>query len=327
MKLSMRFARFAQAGAAFAMLGCAAPAFGQGYPAKPISLVVPFPPGGAVDVVGRGIAGELSKKLPHGVVVLNQPGRDGIIGAGNVARAAPDGYTLLMGDAAPINFAMLMRDNLPYDPIKDFTPTTMFMVAPVIFAAHPGTNIKSIAELLAQARANPGKLRAGFGGSQLQIAVEMLKQRPSVDILSVPYKGGAPAVTDVLGGHIEIVASSVASIAPHARSGKLVALAVTSARRGTAMPDVPTMIELGFANFIAGTWFGVLGPKGMPDAVTNTLVQAVAEAGRSEAIAALAARLGGDIEILLKDDFARRIVQENERLGPAIRTAGMKATD
>ncbi len=319
--------RIATAVAALALAAGASSALAQAYPNKPITLVVPFPAGGAVDIVGRALAEPLGKRLNQTIVVQNQPGRDGIIGAANVARAAPDGYTLLMGDSAPINFAMLMRDSLPYDPIKDFTPTTLFMTAPVIFAVHPSTNLKSIAELLAYAKSNPGKLRAGFGGSQLQIAVEMLKQRTHSDILSVPYKGGAPAVADALGGHIEMVASSVASIAPHAKAGKLIPLGVTSARRGTVMPDVPTMIELGFPNFIAGTWFGVMGPKGMPDAVTNTLVQAVAEVGRSETIAALAARLGGDVEVLLKDDFAKRIVQENERLGPAIKTAGMKATD
>ena len=217
-----------------ALLGLAlgaTPAFAQKYPSKPVTLVIPVTAGGSNDVVGRVFAELLSKRLGQSVVVMNQPGRDGIIGSAAVARGNPDGYTLLFADASPFNFAQLLRDNLPYDPMKDFTPIGMFMYAPAVFAANPNAPFKNLTEMIAYAKANPGKIRMGAGSIVLQTAAEMLKYRAGIDIQVIPYKGGGPATIDAAGGHIEALSSGVATVNSFVQNNRLRAIAIPSPTR------------------------------------------------------------------------------------------------
>ncbi len=305
----------------------ASPAAAQGFPTKPVSLIIPVSAGGSNDAVGRIFADLLGKRIGQNVVVLNQPGRDGLIGTVFVARANPDGYTLLFADASPFNFAPLMREHLPYDPVKDFVPIGMFMYAPAVFAAHPDAPFTTLAQLISYAKANPTKVRMAAGSTVLQAAAEMLNYRAGIKIQVVPYKGGGPATVDAVGGHVETLSSGVATVDSFVQSRRLRALAVASPSRAKALPDTPTMIESGFADFTAGTWFGILAPKGTPPEIVRIVSEHLEAVSKSEGMTNLAQKIGGTIEVHLREDFGRRIALEGERLAPVIKAAGLKADD
>ena len=204
----------------------AAPSHAQQYPSKPVNLVVPYSPGGAGDTAARKMADALSKRMGQPVVILNQAGVDGVIGATAVSRAVPDGYTLLAGDPGPINFAPLMRPGISYDPLKDFTLIAEYLYVPLIIVANPNTPFKTIKEMIAYAKANPGKVRIGYGSSLLQTGAELLKQRAGIDMLSVPYKAGAPSVQDTVAGHIDVVVTSTGPVSQLLAAGRLRPLAI-----------------------------------------------------------------------------------------------------
>jgi tripartite-type tricarboxylate transporter receptor subunit TctC len=244
------------------------------YPDKPIRLVVPVAPGGSLNQYTRLIAQKLTESLGQTVLVDNRAGANGIIGADIVAKSAPDGYTLLMG-ATPtmaINVT-LYAGKMPYDPEKDFTPITMVAKAPSVLAVHPSVPVKNLKELIALARANPGKLNyASSGtGSGNHLMGEMLKAEAGIDLVHVAYSGGGPGLVALLAREVEILVTPPPILIPMAKAGRVRLIAVSSVKRSPAMPDVPTIAEAGFPGFEATVWYCVVGPRGMPKAIVNQL--------------------------------------------------------
>jgi tripartite-type tricarboxylate transporter receptor subunit TctC len=237
----------------------------QGWPAKAVRFVVPFPPGGSTDVAARSLADKLSQSLGQQVVVDNRGGAGGALGTGEVARAAPDGYTFLFA-ANAVSLLHLAVKGLPYDMLRDFVPVTQVTTQPNAVAVNASLPVKDIGQLVAHAKANPGKLsyaHAGNGGGQ-HLSGELLKKMAGIDMLGVPYRGGGQAITDLLGGQVQVAVLGSTPLMPHHKSGKIRILAFTSMARFPAMPEIPTLHELGYKGFDATQWLGLLGPKGTP---------------------------------------------------------------
>ena len=256
---------------AVSILG-AASAAAQGYPSKVISFIVPFPPGGTTDVLARAIANDLSKSIGQPIIVENKPGAGATIGADFVAKSKPDGHTLLMG-AVHHTIASSVYKKLPYDFQKDLTPVTMVAMVPNVMVVNPQVPAKSVKELVAQAKTAPGKLTYGSNGAGTaqHLIGAQFEQSAGVSLIHVPYKGSGPLATDLLGGQIDMTFDTITPVLQHIRSGKLRALAVTTAKRSPALPDVPTLDESGLKGFNIGTWFGVLAPAGTPPEIVGKL--------------------------------------------------------
>ncbi|MEO8924808.1 MAG: tripartite tricarboxylate transporter substrate binding protein, partial [Caldimonas sp.] len=242
------------------------------YPSRPITLVVPYPAGGSADVLARALGQKLAERLHQPVIVENHAGAATAIGAKDVARAAPDGYTLLLGTVSSqaINPAM---NKVGYDPVADFTPIAPIGSIPFVLVANPAAHLDSVAEVIAQAKAKPGELSyasAGIGTSN-HLSGELFANDAHIKLLHVPYKGSAPALTDVLAGHVPLMFDLQATSLAHVRAGRLKALAVTSRRRSELMPKVPTMIESGLPGYEVSAWFGLFAPAGVPRAVVERL--------------------------------------------------------
>ncbi|GEP53674.1 Bug family tripartite tricarboxylate transporter substrate binding protein [Reyranella soli] len=284
--------------AAFLLAFAAAPATASAqpgaYPAKPVKLVIPYPPGGGTDITGRAMAQKLSEFLGQSVVIENKPGATGMIGAASVAKSAPDGYTVLFGAASEMAINASLFKNMTYDPRSDFEPVTLVATFPLVFIA-PATTTQSLKELIEAARAKPDSVSYGSigSGSPQHLAAELLSSMAKARFLHIPYKGSGPLVQDAVGGHVDMAVSSVPPAVPLVRSGKLRALAVTSSARSEALPDVPTMAELGFAGYEFNTWVGVAVPKGTPKEVVDRL--------RDGMVAALAA---AEVQATLRDQGA-----------------------
>ena len=247
--------------------------YSQSFPSKPIRMIVPFPPGGPSDAMGRLIAQMLSERLSQNITIENRAGAGSMIGIDAVAKATPDGYTLGLATADSFSVLPAIRKTLPFDPIRSFTPLALMARLPNAFAVHPDVPAKSISELVALARAKPGSIRyASPGlGTLPHFAVELLATRSNVNLVHVPYKGGGLAVTDAIGGHVQMVTTGVVAIAQFVKEGRLRALAVTSETRSSMLPDVPTMIESGFPGYVALPWFGVTAPSGLPPEISKRL--------------------------------------------------------
>src|SRR5580765_6143162 len=276
---------------AFALAALAiSAAHAEVYPAKPIRMIVAYPPGGGTDIVGRTIAQKLGETLGQSVVVENRGGASGNIGPEIAARAAPDGYTVLMGNVAPNAINVSLFKNLPFDPVADFAPVSLVASTPNILVVHPSTPARTVKEVVALARSRPGTLNfasAGVGSSS-HLAGELFRILAGADIVHVPYKGAGPAMVDVLSGQVQLYFATLPAALPHVKSGKLAAVAVTSARRSPALPDLPTVAESGVPGYEASTWYGVLAPARAP-------------AGAVE-------RLHGDIvRILAQPEFRERL--------------------
>jgi len=273
MKPAKHGLRIALAGA-FCALGftLANSAIAQTYPTRPVNLVVPFPAGGTTDVLARALGQELSKSLGQPVIVENKPGAGATLGADYVAKAAPDGYTLLMG-AVHHTIATSVYPNLNYDFQKDFAPITTVALVPNILVVNPKVPAQNVQELLALARKTPGKLTFGSNGvgTGQHLIGAQFQDTGGVSLLHVPYKGSGPLTTDLLGGQIDMSFDTITPVLPHIKSGKLRALAVTTDKRSVALPDVPTMQEAGLKGFNMGTWFGVLAPAATPPDVVARL--------------------------------------------------------
>ena len=274
--------------AALTLLLCCAlpagPASAQDYPAKPLRLVVPFPAGGGTDIVARTLGERLAAELGQPVIIDNRPGAGTVIGTDNVAKSAPDGYTLLMATFAhAVNPAL--QSKLPYPTTQSFAPVALVGRSPNVLVVNPAKPFKSVADVLAYARANPGKLSYGsFGnGTSAHLAGELFKSLARVDIVHVPYKGSSPALTDLLGGQIDLMFTTVASVAQYIKSERLRALAVTSAKRSAAYPKLPTIAEAGVPGYAAESWYGIYVPAGTPAPIIARLNQAVHAAVKSEA--------------------------------------------
>jgi tripartite-type tricarboxylate transporter receptor subunit TctC len=255
-------------------------AFAQPFPSKPVRLIVPFPPGGAVDYYARAVQTRLQETLGQPILIENRSGAGGMVGADLVVKAAPDGYTLLVGNIASLAMNVGLYSKMTYDPRKDLTPIIRTVAVNYVMAVHPSVPAGSVKALIDYAKANPGKLSYGSAGSGSapHLATELLKQRAGIDMLHVPFKGGGPMVADLLGGQIHIVIADQANLMPHVKAGKLRALAVGTLERSASYPDIPTIAESGFPGFEARAWQGIAGPANLPADIVRQLNAAFARA-------------------------------------------------
>jgi tripartite-type tricarboxylate transporter receptor subunit TctC len=320
----MRQFRFAL-GALFAVLFCTAPAFAQGYPTRPIRLVVPFGTGGGTDILARIVEPLVSKALGQPLVIDNRAGGGSSIGMDVVAKAAPDGYTLVMTDTS-IAVNPSLRP-LPYDTINDFVPVSLLATAPVILVAHPSVPAKTLQEFVALATQKPGELNYASGGigSSTHLGGELLKFVAGIDMKHVPYKGTGPAMNDLVGGHVQVMFSGISSARPYLDAGTLRALAVTGEARNAAVPDVPTFAEAGLPGVTASTYWGVLAPKGTPKEIVDRLSAAFAKAVRDPDVVKRIGELGYLPIGGGAADYAENIKSEIAKWAAVIKAADIKA--
>jgi tripartite-type tricarboxylate transporter receptor subunit TctC len=273
------------ASACFAVL-CASGAQAQGYPSKPIRLIVPFAPGGSSSIVARAFSSEMSKGLGQSIVVENKPGAAGNIAMEEVAKAEPDGYTLIIGHVGSLAMNPYMFEKLPYDPNKDFRAVSLFAKVPTIFVVHESVPAKNLREFVALAKKEPGKLNFGTAGngSAGHLAIEYLKLVSGIDIQHVPYKGTGPNLIDLVAGRTQFSAAGTPPLLPHVKSGKLRAIAVGTSKRLPVLPDVGTVAEQGYPGFETAQWYGLNAPAKTPNAIVNRLAAESAKAARSAAV-------------------------------------------
>jgi tripartite-type tricarboxylate transporter receptor subunit TctC len=264
-----------KAGLILAVLAAGLPcnAAPRDYPSRAIRVIVPFPPGGSTDILARTVFQQLGKEWGQSIIIDNRPGASGMIGTQLGARAAPDGYTLLMGSGGPLTISPSLYDKLAYDPVKDFVPVTVIATVPNVIVVNPALPVHSIKELIALAKSEPGKLTFASTGnaSPGKLAARLFKTMTGTDMLHVPYKGSAPSVSAVLGGEVAVNFTTTPPVVQLVKSGKLRALAVTSAVRAPDMPDVPTLAESGLPGYEATSWFGIVAPRGTPEAIVKKL--------------------------------------------------------
>jgi tripartite-type tricarboxylate transporter receptor subunit TctC len=277
--MTRSFFRFAQVGLACGLALGGNAAMADTFPSRPIQLVIPFPPGGATDVIGRLVGKKLGDRLGQTVVIDNRPGAGTIVGASYVAKAAPDGYTLLAGSGTTFTVNPAIHAKLPYDPVKSFEPIGFAGRTGLILLANKDVPVNNLKQFVATTRAAPGKYSYGsFGtGTTAQFAGEMLFNLAGVKLLHVPYKGSSPAMTDLIGGQIPFSIDTVAAAIPQVKAGKVKAIAVTTAKRSMLLPDVPTAAESGFPGIDADTWLAVVAPHGLPADVRQKLERALAD--------------------------------------------------
>jgi tripartite-type tricarboxylate transporter receptor subunit TctC len=302
----------------------AANAIAQDYPSKPIRLIVPFAPGGGTDIIARIFAADMSDALGQSMVLDNRGGAGSTLGSGLAAQAPPDGYTLLLGNISLAFNAALYR-NLPFDAVKDLAPVSLIAVQPNILVIHPSVPAKSVKEFVSVARAQPGKIAYSSAGtgSGTHLAAELLKMELKIDLLHVPYKGTGPALNDLLGGQVQMMLSTFASAAPFAKSGRLRALAVTSARRSEAAPDVPTMVEAGVPGFEYSTWYGLLAPAATPRKVILHLNETARRVLATNQIKQKYEGLGIDPLGDTPAEFSAYLKSETDKWLKVVRTAGI----
>jgi tripartite-type tricarboxylate transporter receptor subunit TctC len=311
--------------AALLTLG-AAGAFAQNFPTKPIRLVVPFPAAGTTDILAREVAQRLSVLWGQSVVVDNRPGAGGNIGSDLVAKSAPDGYTLLMGTVGTHAINPSLYSKMPYDHVKDFVPIVLVAGVPNVLEVTPSLPVNSVADLIKLAREKPGQLNFASSGSgtSIHLSGELFKAMAGVDMTHVPYKGSAPAITDLMGGQVQLMFDNLPSSLQQIKAGKLHAIAVTSAQRAPALPNVPTIAESGLPGFEASSWFGILAPAGTPPAIVARINADVnqwlqtAEA-KDKLLAQGAVAAGGT-----PADFAAHIRTETEKWAKVVKISGAK---
>jgi len=310
-----------------ASLGLPTVAAAAGYPERPVRMVVPYPPGGATDVIGRVMAQELSLALGQQFVVENRAGATGNIGADHVAKSDPDGYTLLLGalTSHSIN-AELYKGKVPYDIEKSFAPVSIVGSVPLVFVVNPTIQAKSLQEFIDLAKKRPGYLTmaSSGNGSPQHLATEMFKSMVGVDVLHVPYKGSGPAMTDLMGGQVLSMIETVPAAQGHVKAGKLRALAVASDQRAEALPDVPTTAEAGLPNFQVSSMFGILAPAGTPDAVIQKLNDALKQILVKPEVKAALLNQGAVATWTTPADAAARIAAERAKWAKVIADAGVK---
>jgi len=310
--------------AALVLCSAVAPANAQPYPSHPIRLIAPFPAGGPVDVMARLIADKLSQSLGT-VIVDNRPGAGGTIGSRLAAGAEPDGYTLLLGSSTSLTSAPALYANLGYDPVKSFTPVAMIASVPFALAVSPKLPVKNVAELVAYAKAHPGKLNYGAPtGALPHLTAEMFKTAAAIDIVHVPYKGAATAITDLLGGQTDLTFEPTSVLLAHIREGKLRALAVTGPTRSLELLDVPTMIESGFPGFTSVSWTGIVAPAGTPTDIVARLNAAVNAAIAMPETQGRLARLGAAPMTGTPQDFAALIATETPKWAAVVKAAHVR---
>ncbi|WP_167428027.1 Bug family tripartite tricarboxylate transporter substrate binding protein [Achromobacter mucicolens] len=307
-----------------AALMAAGPAHAADYPTKPITLVVPFPAGSGTDAVGRIFGAELSTLLGQQVVVENKPGANATIAANYVARAKPDGYTLFVTTNTSHSAAPWLMKNVPYDPVKDFTPIARGGNLPFLLVVNPKRPWKTVADLVADAKKNPGRITYASGNSTGIVAGATLANRAKIDILHVPYKGTPQSLTDVVGGQVDFMFTDLTSGLPFVQSGQLRALAVSTAERSAIVPDLPSMAEAGVPDFDLNSWNGYFGPAGMPPEVVAKLNAAINKIAANPDTKKRLAGLGFDAFSSTPEAFAQFVSEQRDLWGKLIRDAGIE---
>jgi tripartite-type tricarboxylate transporter receptor subunit TctC len=312
----------------FLLLACLSlPALAQEWPTKPVKLVVPFPPGGSVDPLARLLGAKLSESLKHQFVVENKPGASGSIGTAAVAKSPPDGYTfVVVFDTHAVNPTLI--PNMQFDTAKDLAPVMLVGTAPMAIATHPGKPYKSFDDVIKAAKAKPDSVSFGSigNGSLGHLTMILIQQAAGVRLVHVPYKGGGPMTTDAIGGQVELAVGSVAVLAPHVRSGRLRAVAVTGDKRSQSMPDVPALAEQGFKGFSALAWWGIFAPAGTPKPIIDRMVGELNKAlNQPDVKKTLTETLGMDIAAASPEATQKFLLGEIERWGKVVKENGIKA--
>ena len=319
--------------ASLAALAAAPLARAQAWPARPVRIVVPFPAGGTTDIVARAIAPELQRAFGQPFVVDNKPGAGGNTGAAEVAKAAPDGYTLLMGTVGTHAINAALYPKMPYDPMKDFAPITLCAGVPNVLVLNPAFaqkhNIETVPDLIKAAKANPGRFNVASSGNgtSIHLSAELFKSMTGTFMLHLPYRGSGPALIDLMAGNCDLMFDNLPSALPHIKSGKLKALAVTSGVRSAAVPELPTVAEAGGAplkTFEASSWFGLLAPAGVPADVVGRVQQEVAKSLASAAVKERLVSQGAIPGGITPPEFARFIDAETKKWAQVVKVSGAK---
>lgn len=299
----------------------------QSYPSKTIRILVGFTPGGGVDIAARTISGELQKALGQPVVIENRPGAGGSLAADLVAKAPADGYTLLMGNTGSVTINPSILPKIGYDPLRDFTPIVMISSSPLVLATHLSLPARTLPEVIALAKKQPGQLSFGTSGngSISHLTMEMLKTRSGMSLTHIPYKGGSAAIVDLIAEHLPLVMDGVPLIAPFAQQKKLRALAVTSPMRSPMLPEVPTLVELGYPDLLSTAWYGIMAPAGTPAEVVNTLNRTINQILTLPSIKENLASQGSEGLGGTPAFFSEHLKKEVARWAAAIKESGAKA--
>jgi tripartite-type tricarboxylate transporter receptor subunit TctC len=309
-------------------LSAIAPAMAQSYPSKPIKLVVPFPPGGPTDTIARLIGQHMEKSLGQTIVVENRPGAGGTIGANAVATAPADGDTLLVGSTTTLSISPHLYKNIGYDPEKGLVMVATVSTGAMVLAVSPSVPANNVKELIARAKANPGKLNFGAAiASPPHLAGELFKSMTGVDVVYVPYRGAAPAVTDLLGGRLQFMIDAIGTLKPHIESGKLKAFAVTGDERDPALPKVPTMIEAGVPGYELDFWVGIATAAGVPEDIIARLNTVINEGLQSPAVKTAMAKFSISPNVLSPQEAAAFMEREREKWGKIAKEAGVKISN
>jgi len=304
----------------FAGLVGALPVHAQTYPVRPVRMIVPFSPGGATDVPARILAQRLSEAFGHQIVIDNRPGAGGVLGADAVAKAPPDGYTLLLTATTHVISASLYK-KLPYDAIRDFAPVMLIGSGPNVLTVHPSLPAKNVRELIALAKARPGKIdyaSSGNGSSQ-HLFGALFMSLADIRMMHIPYKGSAPATTDLIAGQVSVGFPGIALVLPHTKAGRLRALAVTSAERSKAMPDVPSIAEAGVPGYAATLWLGLLAPRGTPPQIVQKLYDEIAKLLRQPEVESAYLATGTDVTISNPEQFGLFVKAEYDKWARVIK--------
>jgi len=321
MRISRRAVLALAAVASFASMA----AHAETWPSKPIRLIVPFPPGGGTDLIARELVHKMTS-YGYSFIVDNRPGSGGNIGVDAAAKSSPDGYTFVLGQTSNLAINPTLYPKLPYDPIKDLTPVSLVASAPLVIVAGAATPYKSLAEIVSTAKAKPDSINfaSSGNGTVSHLAAELFQKEAGIKLTHIPYKGATQGVTDVIGGQVQLYISSIPTLQPHIKSGKMRAIAVTSAKRVPEMPQVPTVAESGYPNFDAVTWFGILGPANLPKDVVAKLNadinKALKDDDLSKKLAAEGATAAGDTP----EQFAKLIRDDIARWGNVVKESGAK---
>jgi len=305
---------------------CSFTALAQTYPARPVKIIVPFGPGGTADTLGRLVAAKLSEQLKESFVIENKGGAGGVVGSELVAKSAPDGYTLVVSGIASHVIAPLLPGGTPYDPLKDFTHIALFGGPPAVFAVNPNVPAKTLKEFVQLAKEKPGALSYGSPGpgTQGQLVAELFNREAGIDLLHVPYKGAAAAVTDLMGGQITAVSTTLSTASGQIKAGRARALALSSTERLPDYPDIPTFVEQGFPNIIGTVWFSLSGPPGMPQEIVDKLNAEVRRALELSDVRAKLTHEGITPNRLDAKEFTAFVTDELHRWGPTVRASGAK---
>ena len=302
------------------------PAAASDYPDRPVRLVVPFPAGGGADVLARTIMPRVAQILGKAIVIDNRPGAGGNVGAEVVARAAPDGYTLLYGTNGTHAINRSLYGSLPFDPVRDFSPVSRMTLIAALMVVNPDLPVTSVGELIQYAKAHPGRINfaSAGNGTTSHLAGELFRSMTGIDIVHVPYRGGALAAADVVGGQVQMMIDVMPNVAPLARGGKLRGLAVTTARRFPSAPEYPTIAESGVPGFEVSAWDGILAPAGTPPAVVDKLNAAIRQALEDPQVREALLARGAQPVAGTPDEFARHIAAETEKWARVVKQSGAK---